>query len=302
MGLTAHAELYKLEGTPFQPATNTEIVWLVTTPNLPKNLWVYKVIPQSFPMAVLSNLLNLCELKSVNMTKPANFPVSDKHGIRFATYSPSGTTIRSLDIAPNNGWIDYHNNSDATIRKGVAPTNEIVRELALDILHQMGIDSSLVSLKGYSEGTTKHDTNQPFISKRSISFFRKIEGLNEVGYCFYAKYTTHDKEPLLLDFELNWRNLLPHKSFRVATVGEINEFILSGKATIPPQNIDLNALKLATKYTVTTFFPVYYGQPAFKQIDFEFPFAAVDIVADCPEGKTLSFTMYCPILATDTSR
>ena len=302
MGLTAHAELYQMEGTPFQPATNTEIVWLVTATNVPKNLWVYKVIPQTFSMAVLSNLLTLCDLKTVNMTKTPNLDVADKDEILFLTQRPNGTFIHSLKVAPSFGWIHYQNTSDETIRTGQAPTSEIVKELAFDLLHQAGIDSSLVSFRRYSESISKYGTNPSFISARTVSFTRKIEGLNESSYSFRASYTTHkenNEKPLLLSFELNWRNLLPYKSCRVATEREINEFILSGKATIPlqnMQNIDLDALKLATKYTVTTFFPTYYNATGITQVDFEYPFAAVDIVATCPDGKSLSFTMNCPIL------
>src|SRR5882757_2549653 len=130
MGLTAHAELYQLPGTPFKPATNTEIVWLVnTTTNLPKNLWVYKVIPQTFSTAVLSNILTLSELKSVNLTKTPNAPVPDKDWIRFATRTPKGALIHCLDVAPNIGWINYHNTSDALEHPEAAPDNEIVKEL-----------------------------------------------------------------------------------------------------------------------------------------------------------------------------
>jgi hypothetical protein len=79
-------------------------------------------------------------------------------------------------------------------------------------------------------------------------------------------------------------------------VDEMTDFIKSGKATIPMLDVDFDTLKQAKKLTVTTFFPLYYNQQGFNQVEFEYPYAVMDIVADIGNGKTMSFSMNCPLL------
>ena len=298
--LAIHAESYQLEGIPFEPATNVEVVWTTTATNLPQYLWVYKVIPQTFSMAGVSNLLTLCELESKDFLKRPNPLIPDKDLVRFQTQTIGGRTLHSLEIAPNLGWIHYQNTSENTVKYETAPSNERITDLAFNILFQIGIDRSLIlpTAKNYSFATTQVDNNPEIISSRSVFLVRKIDGINERGFCFMADYGNHNKEPMLLSFDLNWRNLTSYESGKVATINEMSDFIKNGKCYMPEQSIDLDMLKRAKKLTVTTFFPLYYNQLGFKKVDFEYPYAVMDIVADMGDNKTISFALNCPILST----
>jgi hypothetical protein len=55
--LTSPADLLRLAGVAYLPPTNLEITWSAPTNELPHGLWVYKVIPQDFSMAVISNAI-----------------------------------------------------------------------------------------------------------------------------------------------------------------------------------------------------------------------------------------------------
>jgi hypothetical protein len=303
MCFMVHAEPYQLEGIPFQPATNVEIVWIVTVTNLPKDLWVYKVVPQTFSMATVSNLLSLSGLEPKNLTKPGG-AIPDKDYVRFQIQNSTGRTLHCLGIAPNLGWIYYQDNSaDYRDKIEPAPNSEVITKLAFDILSKVGIDrSQVLTSTNFPIGTTQVGNDPEVISRRSIVLVRKIGGIKERGFCFMAEYGSYHGKPKLLEFDLNWRNLLPYESHPVAGTNEMNNFIRSGRATIPPQDIDFDTLKHAKKLMVTTFFPLYYNKPGFDKVDYEYPFVVMDIVADIGDGQTISFAMNCPILSTNEFR
>jgi hypothetical protein len=302
-GFMAHAEPYQLEGTPFQPPTNVEVVWTATIPNLPKGLWVYKILPQTFSAAVIANLLKLSDLESNNLlTEPTDELIPDKNFIRFAILNQKGRHLHSLDIAPNLGWICYEDNSgDYHDKIEPAPSEVKVKNLAYDILFQAGIDNSQVlhASTNFPIGSMKVGNGPEVISSRSIVLVRKIGGINERGFCFRAEFGTHNREPKLLEFDLNWRNLLPYEARRVATKYEMIEFIKNGKTTTSFSEVDINTLKHSKKLTVTTFFPLYYNKPGFYQVDYEYPYVVMDIVADISDKQTVSFSLNCPLLSTN---
>jgi hypothetical protein len=301
MGLIAHAEPYQLEGIPFQTATNVEIVWTASVTNVSKNLWVYKVVPADFSMVVVSNLLTFCHLESKNLTKPQYAAAPDKDLAHFEIQNPSKRILHSLDIAPNLGWISYYGNTSDIHKMQPAPSEDQVIDLSFDILFLAGIDRSQVlrKPKNYTVTTTQVGDKPEIISERSVFLVRRIDGINERGFCFTADFACEDNEPKLKSFDLNWRNLTPYEARQVATTNEMADFIRNGLGRIPFTDFDTESLKHAKKLTVTTFFPLYYNQYGFKPVEYEFPYAAMDVVADMGNGHTVSFPVNCPMLSTN---
>jgi hypothetical protein len=301
MGLIAHAELYQLEGLPFQTATNVEIVWTASVTNVPKDLWIYKVVPADFSMAVVSNLLTLCHLESKNLAKRDYMPAPDKDLVHFEIKNQNKRRLHSLDIAPNLGWISYDDNSSDYRKIQPAPSEDQVVDLAFDILFLAGIDRSQVLRKPKNFRVTTMQTGDApeIISERSVFLVRKIDGINERGFCFTADYGSENNEPKLKSFDLNWRNLSPYEARQVATTNQIADFIRNGMARVPIMDFDTESLKHAKKLIVTTFFPLYYNQYGFKPVEYEFPYAAMDVVADMGNGHTVSFPVNCPMLSTN---
>jgi hypothetical protein len=301
MGLIAHADLYQLEGIPFQPATNVEIVWTASVTNVPRNLWVYKVVPANFSMVVVSNLLTLSHLESKNLTKRDYSPAPDKDLVHFEIQNQNKRRLHSLDIAPNLGWINYEDNSSDYRKLQPAPSEEQVIDLAFDILFLSGIDRSQVlrKPKNFTVTTVQAGNDPEVVSERSVFLVRRIDGINERGFCFTADYASENNEPKLKSFDLNWRNLTPYEARQVATTNEMADFIRNGMARIPIIDFDTESIKHAKKLTLTTFFPLYYNQFGFKPVEYEFPYAAMDIIADLGDGHTMSFPINCPMLSTN---
>ena len=74
ISLPSPAGLFGLEGETFQVATNTEVIWNAPTNNLPCNLWIYKVLPEAIPAAVVSNAMKLCHFTMKDLSKGESYP------------------------------------------------------------------------------------------------------------------------------------------------------------------------------------------------------------------------------------
>ena len=72
--LSLRAGSFGLEGETFQVATNTEVIWNAPTNNLPRNLWIYKVLPEAIPAAVVSNAMKLCHFTMKDLSKGESYP------------------------------------------------------------------------------------------------------------------------------------------------------------------------------------------------------------------------------------
>jgi hypothetical protein len=266
----------------------------------PSGGW-YKVVPADFSLAVVSNLLALCHLESKNLTKPQYAAAPDKDLVHFEMKNQNGRRLHSLDIAPNLGWISYFDNSSDYQKIQPAPSEDQVLDLAFDILFRAGIDRAQVlrKPKKYNVTTMQAGDAPEIISERSVYLVRRIDGINERGFCFTSDFGCEENEPKLKSFDLNWRNLTPYEARQVATTNEMADFIRNSLGRIPFTDFDTESLKHAKKLTVTTFFPLYYNQYGFKPVEFEFPYAAMDVVADMGDGHTMSFPMNCPLLSTN---
>src|ERR1700743_3044259 len=61
-----------------------EVVWEASTNSWPETLWVYKVSPQEFPPAVISNLLAVSSFTQKDKTKtPQYFAENDRKTIFY---------------------------------------------------------------------------------------------------------------------------------------------------------------------------------------------------------------------------
>lgn len=296
------ADSFRLEGEAFQPSKNVEIVWNVATNDLPRNLWIYKVTPYIYSPAVLSNLMAIGGFKKDDFTKPANPPVSDTNVICFRD-SKGDHWTRALTIAPTFGWIEYHddggNFSDPI--EGV-PTNDEVEKLAIDCLFQMGIDRELLCDKrtGYdaTQGKLSPDGRRltTNIVSRGITFARQVDGVNVRGLGFRIHFGRHAK---IKNFSVSWRNLLPYEAHRVATPKEMVDQIRAGHAVQLPWE-DLTGLDQAKKLDVVKITPRYFDKIGSEPLDFMYPYADLELVADMGTTNKTTFYLRCPILRTNS--
>ena len=289
----------RLEGEAFMIPEKTEIVWNVSTNNLPRNLWIYQVTPQVFPAAAISNLMTIGGFGWDNLVKPRDPPVRDKNLICFRD-SKGPNWTRALTIAPTLGWIEFYDEMQNVKNPGEGvPTREDAEKLALDCLFELGIDRSLLCDKksGYETIQGKMDRSGNRLTTnvvaRGVSFARLTDGVDTVGICFKITFGGHAR---IKDFTLTWRNLQPHEAYRVATPDEIVRFIKNGQAVVPIQDYDPSVARSASKLSVVRILPHYFDKPGLEPVDFVYPYAVLEISAVTTNSSSGTFYLRCPIL------
>jgi hypothetical protein len=297
---TCRASDFRLEGEPYLPPTNAAIVWAVSVTNLPTDLWVYKVLPQSFAPSVISNIMAMGRFDIKNLVGSSKQQLEyDAHFKRFVVTNKKGTMLRQLEIAPSRGWITFEGSvGDEKDALEVAPTVDEVIRLGLKCVYEVGIDSSLIEPKprSMSVSTTERGNSQSVTTDRGVFFSRKIDGIDERGFAFTCNFGTHNGKPQLLGFDLNWRNLVPYEPCSITDTNQITNLIKSGRATFMPQAADLDDLINAGKLTITRFSPIYFSRPQMDKIEFEYPYAEMTVVADLGSTNTTTFFLNCPII------
>jgi hypothetical protein len=295
------ADSFRLEGQAYQPSTNIDIVWKATN-DLPRGLWIYKVMPEAFSAAVVSNAMVIGRFQKKDFSKGDHPLLKDKHLIYFFDWNEPNRRRRSLYIAPTLGAMEYQSEADATAPVEGVPTSDEAEMLAREILFQLGIDRSLLAdkvQKGYDDTTTKFDRNRkqlgpPQVNRRGVAFARRIDGvLLSQSWSFLIHFGNHGA---VEDFSLNWRNLLPYESRHVLTTNQIVEAIKSGKAVLAEQFGDLTDLNQTKKLTVLKITPRYYNGRKGEALEFLHPYADLELVADLGNTNTALFFLTCPII------
>ena len=178
-----------------KPANQTaSFIWSAPTNKWPEALWVYKVEPQEFSPAVVSNLMALGNFTAKDRAKrvPSNSPVKDPAALYFS----NGDESKHLVIYPSLGFIDYHDEgAQARMTEPVVnvPSEEQVPSLALKYVRLAGIDRSQLETKPDSSDFLMHGerrTRGPFNGKgtdevqaRGVFFDRTVDGVPFCQWC-----------------------------------------------------------------------------------------------------------------------
>src|ERR1017187_5192817 len=88
--------------------TNAQIVWEATN-DLPHGLWIYKVMPEAFSAAAISNAMTICHFQKNDLAQPP-----DKNQIIFKNKNEYCQS-HVLSIAPTLGGMDYNSQWDYKI-------------------------------------------------------------------------------------------------------------------------------------------------------------------------------------------
>jgi hypothetical protein len=294
------ADAFRLEGNPYFPPPNIEIIWKATN-HWPQSLWIYKTIPQNFSPAVVSNLMAIGGFSWKNLTKRLDPYIEDKNLFRFVNKKQDWTSY--VEVAPTFGWIEYYaddTNNSIKLPEDVPGKAETER-LASDVLFQLGVDRSLLCNEriGYeavggklSSDGQRLTTN---IYNRGISYSRKIDGVeSQNSACFIAHFGSHAQ---ITHFWLNWRNLLPAEAHPTLSSGQIIEAIRAGKS-VPLFWENLQDMEQAKKITIIKATPYYYEKDPMKPLDFTYPYLKIELSVDFGTN-TAPFYLECPILSTN---
>ena len=285
------ARAVSLEGDLFQP--DAPIEWQATN-SLQEQMAVYKVVPQSFSGAVISNAMALGSFRPTQRIR-----TSDKGLLYFEDNRENMT--RCLRIMPAQGWIRYFDNkADGHSIRGV-PSFEEVEKLALSWFERLGGDvKELDRTPGPRSETTVTSFTKPggeqiskLVGARWITMFRQIEGINLSRSFFSIKF---GNDARVADLELSWRKLEPVKRYRTISKEQILDHLKAGRAVIPPV---LLAPPSAKAFKVTGLKPWYVGVKEGVPQDTIYPVANVELVATDQGGSNFPFTVQCPAIAID---
>jgi hypothetical protein len=277
------------------------IVWAVPT-NVwpPDKIWSYKVVPQQFSAAVLSNLTAIGSFTAKDKLKLYEELLGiDTNALFFGVPGQ-----KSLEILPTLGYIKYHDESararfTSAVKDtpepvaGVPDEQEAVR-LGLQYLRLLGINRDDIARKPsspdldihWSLGTrdwvdpqTKQDIRET--NSYGVFFTRQIDGIAGSGFGdVFINFGDHAR---VCDLEVSWRNLQPDALLgNFVTSEQVVQSIRSGQTRLPKfEDLPLSQIKTLT---ITNATPRYSRMPGDEPMAFVVP--ALQLGAFIDDGKT----------------
>jgi hypothetical protein len=286
------------------PAASAQfgVLWATSTNDWQEKLWIYKVIPQDFSEAVISNLLKVSGFTMQDRTNQIGEPpFQDKSVLYFR----NATQSKYLEINPTLGWIDYGDGgaeASSQLRKveGV-PNEEQTTRLGLMYLRLCGIESSQIVRKpGTSEfdlhwekGTLSYNDKKTqkeitVTNNYGVLFDRCIDGVRVQGFGRGGGVRVRfGNNARIIDLQVCWRNLKPYELRDVPSPQEIIEQVRAGNIPLHPlgsYNIypTAHVKKLIVKKC--TFF--YEGKYQSEPMDFVRPYISFEGTIESGQGET----------------
>ena len=295
---------------------DTDIVWAASTNDWPTHLWTYKVIPQVFSDAVISNLMAVGSFTSKDRTNISNY-IDTKDQVIF--YGNLEGTMKHLAICPALGFIEYHDGTakSASQLKPIAavPDQDETTRLGLQYLRLIGIDVSQIATKADSCDLDLHWERQTidYVDQQTktevtltngygIFFLRRIDGVNVAGIGLNGgAYLSFGNNGKLADLQMSWRNLKPYELNDCPPPQQITEWLRSGHITL--HSLSSAAIDYARiqKLTIIKATPLYTGKHYDEPLDVVSPFARFEAVAE--EGtNTASLWFESPLTVDKATR
>ncbi len=279
-----------------------KIIWAVPTNIWPVDkIWSYKVIPQEFSVAVISNAMAIGSFTMDDKVKlPPDALAIDKKAICFKDKAET----KWLEILPTLGYIKYYDpNALAQAVSAVkdvpepvigVPNETETTQLGLKYLRLLGIDISEIARK---PGTDKFDlhwekrtrewTNQKThkeiweVEMFGVFFTRCIDGIEESG--FGNVEVSFGNNAKVFELEVSWRNLQPYQLLdNFVTPEQVVKSIQSRQTRLPIlEGWPVDEIKTLT---ITNATPRYSRKPGDEPMDFVVPALQLDAIID--NGKT----------------
>ena len=284
-----------------------KIIWAVPTNVWPPDykIWTYKVVPQTFSDAVISNAMAIGGFTVKDKIKlPAEALAIDKKALVF---HDKADELHWLEILPTLGYIEYSDehadkNAYETVivdgekttvslpsAAGVPDLTEATR-LALKYARLLGIEASQFARKPHSDDFDLHwiikrpswtdlRTKKEIVETNDfgVSFTRCIDGFAvsmfgdfEVDFGNYAKVS---------QLIVSWRNLQPSELHdNLVTPEQVVKSIINGQMPLPR----LATMREIKTLTITNATPRYgRGRKSGGEwLDYVIPALQLDAIAD----------------------
>jgi hypothetical protein len=236
----------------------------------------------------------------------------DKEALRYS----SG--FRFLDIYPSFGFIHYHNEIPLGTREGPikgqlealtgVPNEEETTRLGLKYIRMLGVEISQLAVKPgtgdldlhWYRGTRSHtDASGEDVTETNeygVSFSRRIDGISvEPLGTRGGVFISFGNHAQIIDLQVCWRNFEAYEFSDCPSPKQIGEWLTDGRVSalntgnMVPYRVQPDQ---HLKITKVQFF--YNGVPGDRPMDFCFPFATVEGVAEGKSG-TNGFWFRCPM-------
>jgi len=307
VAISTFAELPYVGDLPQFRVNNLSILWDAPTNQLGASLWVYKVVPQTFPVKAVNYLLSLGGFTN-RITVPQGLSVANKSNTCNLVVIPEQGYVRYWNLfAAANHWDRTNHLVERVI--GLPKTNE-VEKLGLRVLKQFGIqrkelaqrtDGHLITFgenktRGYYDRGTGHYIDDEVMT-RGIFFSRRIDGVNFLGIGVRGGCEVEfANKAKISEINLIWRNYKRYEQYKVASPEAIEHFILSNKSILTKKNF-VNSIEVKS-LIITGIEPAYIGANEFEKQDYLYPFAKVEATAKMGTND-VGISLYCPILTTN---
>jgi hypothetical protein len=279
-----------------------QVVWAVPKAVWPvAGIWTYKVIPQDFSSAVISNVMKIGAFTMKDkVTLSGDALAIDKKAVLF---KDKGET-EWLQILPTLGYLKYYNdNAEAKAISAIKDAPEPVvgvpelreaTELGLKYMRLLGIDVSQIARKPRTSDFDLHwevktrewinqKTKKPVreIQSFGIDFTRSIDGFEVSG--FGDIFLDFGNNAKVHELEVSWRNLQRYELRHDLVTGEaVVNSILNQQTALPMlEGWPLAEIKTLT---ITNAAPRYSRKRGEEPMDFVVPALQLDAIID--NGKT----------------
>jgi len=286
-------------GTPFQ-RTDLDVRWNVSSNELPREVWVYKLLPHRFSPAAISKLATLGGFSDKDMVRSNANEVAFRkpdYGY-FAALGTSG----AIEFNPNKRTYDANN-----LATNVPSFNELPA-LTTNLLAELGI--TLADIERQPDGSPNLHLSQPktvygkpgnFVTNiafRTVSFRRAIDGASFVGNgaggdC-YIQFGENGKPAKI---SMSWRNLERYKAYKTVSQETLTKWLRKGKAVQGRIRTDADPIdwKTVKSVTITSAKLCYYGGSTDNPSNWLMPFVALWATVDRGNG-TIEVEIDCPII------
>ncbi len=311
--LTSSAAPIAIEDISPHLSTNAQIIWKAPTSTLPKNLWVYKILPNSFTAPVISNAVVLASFQS------KGFPQPSTNQIILWDHNRKGDDplAGAFCILPDAEVIQFTMRNHAAGSSEAIPSDEMIAKRAWDCVAQLGIDRAQLSQGGIQNNGCEYDgkgglATNDYVCGRAITLVRKIDGVDFQAESegFSIEFGSHGT---IRSFGLHWPNLERFDNRQTVSPKQIIRFIRANKTPVFPNENEetffqrVKSLSQAKTFTITKI-TLYYGEGIFGETPKEnetpkyvTPYAELQAVADLGNSN-LTVRLAAPIILSDVNQ
>lgn len=294
---------------------NIEVIWKVSSEEVPASLKTFTVQPSSFSSQVVSNVIGLCGFKdAAKIRTHFSGVVAGKAATYQEPYPGKPVLGKSLRIVPANGYINFFNPTASSLpgvpAEGV-PSRERALQLATNLLPKLGIKESELARKPNSQELVyfvtekrngRFDKQQKKaveeVAARGVILFRQADGVSFSGPSDSGGVRVEfGNNEQIKELAVTWRSLKPEKEEAIASKEEIIQAIKQGQAVVKlPEGLG-NIARLRS-VTITGLRPYYFGTSGTEPQAVVFPYAMLTATGDT--GVTnFPVSLNCPILKQD---